>query len=1139
MDSFDQVRLKASLRSNWIIQADCDPLKPLAVVEAAAVSLKLELIELPSGDPALKGARALYDDQSGAICFEQTSGIADRALLIAHELGHAELHAGASSCDSSEIDPSQTSQDSPTGIQRVEDYGAKERRELQANVYARELLLPRPLVADLYLVRGLKSTDIAEQTGLPLALVRQQLTDALLLPKPEAQLGLSENGVDTPSCDPSQIRAVSHRGSAYQLQAGPGTGKTKTLVARVKSLIDEGIDPAGILVLTFSNRAAGELYDRLAQSVPTVVDKIWIGTFHGFGLDLIRRFHDKLSLSNDPALFDRSDAIAVLEEQLPTLPLKHYRNLWDPSMVLRDIVSAISRAKDELVDSVQYRGLAVTMYKTATTEDEIEHAEKCLEIADVYDRYESAKREHGGVDFGDLILFPTRLLETDEAVRLNIQLRHRHVLVDEYQDVNRASARLLQLLAGAGERLWVVGDARQSIYRFRGASSLNMGHFAMDYPGAKIDRLEMNYRSVDQIVQAFGDFSKQMLASVGMLPLALTATRGPCKYTPEIRSFETLDDEIGGVAASIKEIESTGIRLRDQAVLCRTNARLNEIAQGLENRGIPVLHLGSLFERDEVRDLLAVLAFIGDNSGDALVRLAAMERYSIRLQDVYCALRHFRESGDRAQWNLTTAIDGVSSEGSIALARLWEDVGGFNASMNPWDIALTYLFDKTDGVRRFALDTSVSSQMKAVALWQFLNFLRKPSPIRHGSPIMRLLDHVRQLVLLAEERDLRQVPTAALGLNAVRLMTVHGSKGLEFEAVHIPGLTVAGFPSSNRWERCPCPTGMIEGSDGDSKDTQAEEEECLFFVALSRAKDRLLISHAMKQRNGNARNASAYLSRLSRVARKDAGSTQVLKATAPQGQPYIIPISLPSEWLLTDSKLTTFEKCPRRFFYTHVLGLRSARKGTAFSRTHDCLYELISRIHAKRLVGAPTQAEILFELEEIWTKRGPTGHAYEKEYRALAERLAEVLLAVGADRSFHNVSPLPVDLPTGRIWVEPSDVSRLADGRTSIRRVRTGHRRSTEYDRLEYTLYLMAARASFGNQGVVHALHLSDEVEEIVSVTQAKLNGRMKKSQEMVASIAGGEFPPEVDAVTCPRCPHFFICAATPSGPLVVLTSQN
>src|ERR1700722_1483745 len=187
MDSFDQVRLKASLRSSLVLRAGCNPLKPLAVVEVVAKSLGLDLIELPSGDPALKGARALYDDQSGAICFEETAAVADRALLIAHELGHAELHAGSSTCDSSEIDPSQTSQNSPTGIQRVEDYGAKERRELQANVYARELLLPRQLVADIYLAQGLNSQDIAERTGLPLALVRQQLVDALLLPRPEAQ----------------------------------------------------------------------------------------------------------------------------------------------------------------------------------------------------------------------------------------------------------------------------------------------------------------------------------------------------------------------------------------------------------------------------------------------------------------------------------------------------------------------------------------------------------------------------------------------------------------------------------------------------------------------------------------------------------------------------------------------------------------------------------------------------------------------------------------------------------------------------------------------------------------------------------------------------------------------------------------
>ena len=158
-------------------------------------------------------------------------------------------------------------------------------------------------------------------------------------------------------------------GSPFQLQAGPGTGKTRTLVKRVLSLLAEGIDPAAILVLTFSNRAAGELSERLIAAVPEAAPKLWIGTFHAFGLDLVRRYHDKLGLAPNPALFDRSDAIEVLEEILPTLPLVHYRNLWDPAMVLRDIVAAISRAKDELADPARYRRWREAMEAAALDEE--------------------------------------------------------------------------------------------------------------------------------------------------------------------------------------------------------------------------------------------------------------------------------------------------------------------------------------------------------------------------------------------------------------------------------------------------------------------------------------------------------------------------------------------------------------------------------------------------------------------------------------------------------------------------------------------------------------------------------------------------------------------------------------------------
>ena len=193
-------------------------------------------------------------------------------------------------------------------------------------------------------------------------------------------------------------------------------------------MLEKGIEASGILVLTFSNRAAGELAERLSSAVGDEAARIWIGTVHAFGLDLVRRYHDRLGLTPNPVLFDRSDAIEVLEERLPTLPLVHYRNLWDPSLVLRDVLTAISRAKDEVVGPGEYRVLANAMADKAESEEERTAAEKCLEIAVIYEVYEAALRENDAVDFGDLIMRPTLLLESDPALATATGMRHRHVM---------------------------------------------------------------------------------------------------------------------------------------------------------------------------------------------------------------------------------------------------------------------------------------------------------------------------------------------------------------------------------------------------------------------------------------------------------------------------------------------------------------------------------------------------------------------------------------------------------------------------------------------------------------------------------------------------------------------------------------
>lgn len=1139
MDAFEPIRTEAVGLNDALVAKGVDPLDPLALVEAAITHLDLELVWLAAGDPALKGARALYDDQSGTICCESDGEAAARALLVAHEIGHARLHAGSATCASTDIDATRSTEAAPVGLQRVEDYGARERRELQANVFAREFVLPRARASALHVAQGLGATAIAERSGLPLALVRQQLFDALLLPEAEPPPEALAPGY-VPRPDPSQDRAASHRGLPFQLQAGPGTGKTRTLVKRVSSLIAEGIDPAAMLVLTFSNRAAGELAERLSRAVPEAAPKLWIGTFHAFGLDLARRHHDRLGLSANPALFDRSDAIALLEEILPTLPLVHYRNLWDPAMVLRDVVAAISRAKDEMTDPTRYRALATAMRVGAGADEERQvAAAKCLEIADIYDLYEQAKARHGGVDFGDLIMLPARLLEADESLRSAVQLRHRHVLVDEYQDVNRASARLLKAVAGDGRRLWVVGDSRQSIYRFRGASSANMVQFSTDYPGATVDQLGVNYRSTEQIVKTVVAVAPRMGASQGMLPLTLDADQGAGPSQPQVRRFETLGDEEAGIATRIREFEASGVALRDQAVLCRSNNRLNEIAAALEARGIPVLHLGSLFEREEVRDLLALLSLAVDPFGDALVRVGAMPRYDLSLQDVLAISRHLRGAKRPALTGLTDAVNapGLSAAGRAAVARLAGDLAGLPTSSAAWDFLATYLLDRSDLARRYAAASSVTQRMRAVAIWQFLNFVREQSPIGAGAPIFRTLDRVRQLVLLAEERDLRQVPAAALHLDAVRLMTVHGSKGLEFEAVHVPGLTKSSFPTSNRGQRCPPPVGMIEGADAHSvadeaKQAHENEEECLFFVALSRARTHLTLTLARKQPNGNNRSSSPFLDWLPSSLVGEIARPAMLPLPDDVGAPGPITIAWPKDWALTDSRLGAYEKCPRRFFYTHVLGLGSARKPTAFSRTHDCLYDLLRWLADARRTSSPTVAEAEAAFEAIWAQRGPSDHAFAADYRRLATRLIAALVNAGAGRRFREAQPIAIDFANGRVLVEPNELAELADGTVVVRRVRTGQKRSDEYDRLEYTLYQLAARATFGPDAVVQALHLTDETAEPVVISPTKLGNRRTKSETMLAGIAAGEFPTEIDVVTCPRCPHFFVCAATPKGGL-------
>lgn len=1137
METFEAVRQAASKLHRFACEKGADAWAPPSIIDIAKDLEDIEVTLLSAGNPQLLGGRGVFDPSGRIIRCERLADPIEQAILIAHEIGHAVLHTAPEPVVTQRVDASRMTEGASSVVERVVDYGRRERRELQADLFARELLLPRERARDLYLGHRLGAKEIADRSGLPYALVAQQLLDALLLPIPSPITEVVPPR-PAPPLDPSQEAAAAHGGAPFQLQAGPGTGKTKTLIARIERLIDQGVDPGTILVLTFSNKAAGELIDRLTKSRPAQASAVWIGTFHSFGLDILRRFHDVVGLPSDPRLVDKADAVGLLEDLIPVLPLRHFRNFFDPTADIGDMLSAISRAKDEVCDEKAYRRLADAMVEKAMASgdaDALTRAEKVLDVAILYEAYQRELASARLLDFGDLVMRPVELVEANAGVRAALADRHQHVLVDEYQDVNRASVRLLKAIVGDGKHLWAVGDARQSVYRFRGASSTNMTSFSIDFPGATIAALNVNYRSAKEIVDGFCDFAAGMKASTGLLPLSLTANRGSGRLKMEMRRVGRPVDEGAAVAAAILELNKTGISFRDQAVICRGNARLGDIAAALEDRDIPVLYLGNLFERPDVRDLLSILALLVDRRAGTLPRVAAMPRTAIALADVAKIQALAATCEKPLQWLAAASRLSWSPETANSLATLETDLRGFDPDVSPWSALTAWLLDRTDVLRDLCASNRPRDQIRRVGLWQLLAFCRTLPRGQSGRPIQRLLDRARRLSLLSEERDLRQMPSAASGLDAVNLMTVHGSKGLEFEAVHMPGMTVSSFPINNTAPRCSPPDGMIAGADGLSgieavKRGHEEEEQCLFFVGMSRAHSRLHFYASTKQANGNNRNPSPFLGAIQTHATVIEPAPLDAPATDAGSDPTAdVDVAWAVAPKVTQDQLAQYERCPRRYFLTHVLGVPGARSSTPYSRMQDVVNEVVRRLKDDASKWNLTTSEVEAFYDPIWIEKGPVDHPSADDYRAIGLQLVETLAASRRGLAHYPAPSVDIDLGGITIVVRADEV-RNGEAGPIWRRVRSGKARSTEADDIVYALMTMGGRAH--GVGGVDAIFLSDGSTAPISLREAKLANQTDKVAKLAGNLVAGRFPAEPDSRACPRCPHYFTCGTLPGGPL-------
>lgn len=462
---------------------------------AAALTAELRSANLrsrtrPRGDSLLHGAHAVLDAEAKTIWYRADVPPEESALLIAHELGHFHLHhhsdSGTCRCDDADLEDD-------ASLATV-GYGPRQRREAEANVWAREFLLPAPLARELFYEKSMDSGTIARRLRLSVSVAAAQLNETLTA---EAEPDLPPSDpppVSASSLDESQAAAARSETSPLLVGAGPGTGKTLTLTERVLFLVrEQGVRPENILALTFSRKAADEMRVRIGSRDREIGYRTAISTFHAFGLDLLRRYWSEAELPPRPVLLTDVEALTLLERRIGQVELGPLRYLHDPSYPLPDVLRAISRLKEALVSPTDFAA------RVESADDD-----KLRDVAGLYAAYEALLREKGALDYADLICRALRLLEENESVRRAEQNRWRHVLVDEYQDVNRAGAHLVRLLTRDGAGLWAVGDLRQAIYAFRGASPANVARFSEDFPLGTRSDLAVNYRSLPSLVALFG-----------------------------------------------------------------------------------------------------------------------------------------------------------------------------------------------------------------------------------------------------------------------------------------------------------------------------------------------------------------------------------------------------------------------------------------------------------------------------------------------------------------------------------------------------------------------------------------------------------------------------------------------------------
>jgi superfamily I DNA/RNA helicase/Zn-dependent peptidase ImmA (M78 family) len=1106
VDAWIDIRRKARACHAKALAATNGDRRAEKIIEAA---LKADRLEVETYEFA-PGTLGSLNRAFRLVRVQKNLELTDELVVIAHEIGHFHLHH----------DPHNEVTARPDGLGgdpvdsgsgKVEGYSPNERKEVQADIFAGEVLCPGDWLREEFVGKNRRPESIAKELGLPPSLVMNQMVRAVLLPPigtaPEVAPAVMHD------LDASQQAAVMWEGGPLLVEAGPGTGKTRTLVRRIQRKLDEKETPASFLALTFSRKASEEMRERIAGMNPDASIEMWVGTFHQFGLELVTKWPLRFGRTSNVRTLDQTGQLELLEANLEKLPLKHFQNLYEPAYELVPVLRVISRCKDEVFSPDQYEAEATAFKRAARSEEEHEDADRALEVAAIYRVYEEELKRADAVDFGDLVVMATDLVKNHPEVQAYVA-GFKHILVDEFQDVNFASAELLRALAKTGTDVWIVADPRQSIYRFRGAEPSNVATFETAF-GGKRHALANNYRSHAPIVKAFARFSGAM--GGGRMAGAWTPTRGAGSPVT-VTASPTLSAEGEAIQHRIEALRKAGISYAEQAILARSHLTLGRITSILEQLGVPLLYLGDLFERPEVRDLLSLVSIDAELGGIGLLRVAALPDYGVPKSDVLALIAWSRENKEAIFEALKRAdeVEALTAAGREGLKRLGAELDGLQRA-SPWVLLTTWLFERSYCLRRLLGGNPTIAQQKLIAIYQLLKICGEYSAMGQTNR-KRFLDRIRRIEALNEDTAYRAISSEASEIDAVRVMTIHGSKGLEFSGVHLPVIAAGYMPSTRGGPRIEPPPSLIRLV-MQTNDRNAEEE-CLFFVAMSRARDVLSMSYAQKYTEKRSSNPSKFLGSLNGLVAHAtfAGSG---KTYAPERE--LTPAE--SKDAYVERELEIYTQCPARYRNEYIDGLRGGRDESAYIRFHRCVYKTVGWLETERGNGhAKTVAEALAHLSKVWEDEGPVGHAFERFHRKNADGMVRTMAeTIAAESVTYDRCEWSIPVGRRRVLITPDRVLIDADGSVRVQRIRTGKKTKSESGKRIYALLRKGAQQKYpGRRVSIEAFYLA--TGEFMPVPAKNDDKLVIEYADAIAGIERGTFHAVPEARRCPNCPSYFIC---------------